>query len=178
MSCGTPSLQNNRPKALSIFTQFGEGSTKRRPTFRWPCPILFQTPYFCQREDAACSTSRSRCPGLRKGERQKLAAAARAEQSRAARVALREAAARPLSTNTAAIFDWMGGGGGGGGGRGPCVASTARCHISRGRRSTTEKFYFTPGDLGLQGFDTSAGKLGNLSAGPVVIRRRAPHGVA
>ena len=40
-------------------------------------------------------------------------------------------------------------------------ASTGRC-TSRTTRSFYEKFYFTPGDLGFQAFDTRFGKIGTL----------------
>ena len=114
-------------------------------------PELFQTQYFCQREDAALFDLAEPIPGA---GTEKLAAAAR--QNKVVLIAsLFEKRAPGLSHNTAAIFD------GDGDSDGALVGIYRKMHIPDDPLYY-EKFYFTPGDLGFKAFDTSAGKLGTL----------------
>ena len=117
-------------------------------------PELFQTQYFCQREDAALFDLAEPIPGP---TTEKLAAAA--AKSKVVLIAsLFEKRAPGVYHNTAAIFDGHSDGHG---------HSTA--HVGMYRKMHIpddplyyEKFYFTPGDLGFRAFDTAAGQLGTL----------------
>jgi len=114
-------------------------------------PELFQTQYFCQREDARCSISRNQSPAR---PPKTLAAAAR--KNKVVLIAsLFEKRAPGVYHNTAAIFD------GGGDSDGRLAGIYRKMHIPDDPLYY-EKFYFTPGDLGFKAFDTSAGKLGTL----------------
>ena len=114
-------------------------------------PELFQTQYFCQREDAALFDLAEPIPGA---TTETLAAAAR--KNRVVLIAsLFEKRAPGVYHNTAAIFD------GGGDSDGRLAGIYRKMHIPDDPLYY-EKFYFTPGDLGFKAFDTSAGKLGTL----------------
>jgi N-carbamoylputrescine amidase len=110
-------------------------------------PELFQTQYFCQREDAALFDLAETIPGV---TTEKLAAAAL--KNKVVLIAsLFEKRAPGLYHNTAAIFD----------SDGALDGIYRKMHIPDDPLYY-EKFYFTPGDLGFKAFDTSAGKLGTL----------------
>src|SRR5215468_3904810 len=110
-------------------------------------PELFQTQYFCQREDAALFDLAEPIPGP---STEKLAAAAR--QNKVVLVAsLFEKRAPGLYHNTAAIFD----------ADGSLRGIYRKMHIPDDPLYY-EKFYFTPGDLGFRAFETASGKIGTL----------------
>src|SRR5271168_149695 len=110
-------------------------------------PELFQTQYFCQREDAALFDLAEPIPGA---TTEKLAAAAL--KNKVVLIAsLFEKRAPGVYHNTAAIFD-----------RDGVLAGIYRKMHIPDDPLYYEKFYFTPGDLGFKAFDTSAGKLGTL----------------
>ncbi len=141
MSCG-PEPADNLAKALD---RVAEAASKGADVV---ClPELFQTQYFCQREDAALFDLAESIPGP---GTEKLAAAAR--QNKVVLIAsLFEKRAPGLYHNTAAIFD----------SDGALVGIYRKMHIPDDPLYY-EKFYLTPGDLGFKAFDTAAGKLGVL----------------
>src|SRR5438105_6549623 len=105
-------------------------------------PELFQTQYFCQREDAALFDLAEPIPGA---ETEKLAAAAL--KNKVVLIAsLFDKRPPGLYHNTAAIFD----------SHGALRGIFRKIHIPNDPLYY-EKFYFTPGDLGFKAFDTSAG---------------------
>src|SRR5512143_2206716 len=127
MSCG-PEPADNLAKGLARIADAARGGA------HIVClPELFQTQYFCQREDAALFDLAESIPGPGTEE---LSSAAR--NSNVVLVAsLFEKRAPGLYHNTAAIFDSDG----------------ALCGIYRKMHIPDdplyyEKFYFTPGDLG------------------------------
>jgi N-carbamoylputrescine amidase len=110
-------------------------------------PELFQTQYFCQREDAALFDLAEPVPGPTTA---KLAALAK-QLGIVLIASLFEKRAPGVYHNTAAVFD----------------ADGALCGLYRKMHIPDdplyyEKFYFTPGDLGFRAFDTQAGRLGTL----------------
>jgi N-carbamoylputrescine amidase len=141
MSCG-PEPADNLAKALDRASQAAHKGADV------VClPELFQTQYFCQREDAALFDLAETIPGA---GTEKLAAAAL--KNKVVLIAsLFEKRAPGLYHNTAAIFDSDGG----------LRGIYRKMHIPDDPLYY-EKFYFTPGDLGFKAFDTSAGKLGTL----------------
>jgi N-carbamoylputrescine amidase len=110
-------------------------------------PELFQTQYFCQREDHALFDLAEAIPGpttKRLGEV--------AKENKIALVAsLFERRAAGVYHNTAAIFD----------ADGSLKGMYRKMHIPDDPLYY-EKFYFTPGDLGYQAFDTEPGRIGTL----------------
>ncbi len=141
MSCG-PEPADNMAKALERVAQAAlQGA-------HVVClPELFQTQYFCQREDASLFDLAEPIPGP---ATEKLATAAR--QHNVVLVAsLFEKRAPGVYHNTAAIFD----------SDGALAGIYRKMHIPDDPLYY-EKFYFTPGDLGFQAFDTSAGRVGAL----------------
>jgi N-carbamoylputrescine amidase len=149
MSCG-PEPADNLAKALDRV------SDAARKGARVVClPELFQTQYFCQREDAALFDLAETIPGP---GTEKLAAAAR-RNNVVLIASLFEKRAPGVYHNTAAIFDGNGDGNSESGGA--LVGIYRKMHIPDDPLYY-EKFYFTPGDLGFKAFDTSAGKLGTL----------------
>jgi len=118
-------------------------------------PELFQTQYFCQREDAALFDLAEPIPGA---SSEKLADAA-AKNKVVLIASLFEKRAPGLYHNTAAIFD--GKSDRKNDSHGALVGIYRKMHIPDDPLYY-EKFYFTPGDLGFKSFDTSAGKLGTL----------------
>ena len=145
MSCG-PEPADNLAKALDRVSE-----AAREGADVVCLPELFQTQYFCQREDAALFDLAEPIPGP---GTEKLAAAAR--QNKVVLIAsLFEKRAPGLYHNTAAVFDSAGDSDGG------LVGIYRKMHIPDDPLYY-EKFYFTPGDLGFKAFDTSAGKLGTL----------------
>jgi N-carbamoylputrescine amidase len=110
-------------------------------------PELFQTQYFCQREDAALFDLAERIPGPTTNS-----LSAVAKQLRIVLVAsLFEKRAPGIYHNTAAIFD----------ADGSLRGIYRKMHIPDDPLYY-EKYYFTPGDLGFRAFDTGAGKIGTL----------------
>ena len=141
MSCG-PEPDDNMAKALDRVTQ-----AARQGAHVVCLPELFQTQYFCQREDAALFDLAEPIPGP---GTQKLSEAA--QKNHVVLVAsLFEKRAPGVYHNTAAIFD----------ADGVLRGIYRKMHIPDDPLYY-EKFYFTPGDLGFKTFDTDAGKIGTL----------------
>jgi N-carbamoylputrescine amidase len=141
MSCG-PEPEQNLQKALD---RVGDAAARGAQVV---ClPELFQTQYFCQREDAALFDLAEPIPGA---SSQKLAAAAK-KNAVVLVASLFEKRAPGVYHNTAAVFDKTG----------ELRGIYRKMHIPDDPLYY-EKFYFTPGDLGFRAIDTSAGKLGTL----------------
>ena len=141
MSCG-PEPQHNLEKAIDRVQQAAEKGSQV------VClPELFQTQYFCQREDAALFDLAEPIPGP---ATEKLSQAAR-QHSVVLIASLFEKRAPGLYHNTAAVFDT----------NGELRGIYRKMHIPDDPLYY-EKFYFTPGDLGFRAIDTSAGRLGTL----------------
>src|SRR5947209_2117691 len=110
-------------------------------------PELFQTQYFCQREDAALFDLAEPVPGPTTA---KLADVAK--QLRIVLIAsLFEKRAPGVYHNTAVMID----------ADGSIRGSYRKMHIPDDP-VYYEKYYFTPGDLGFKAFDTQVGKIGTL----------------
>ena len=110
-------------------------------------PELFQTQYFCQREDAALFDLAEPLPGPTTAKLSELA-----KQLRIVLIAsLFEKRAAGLYHNTAAVFD----------ADGSLRGLYRKMHIPDDPLYY-EKFYFTPGDLGFRAFDTNVGRVGAL----------------
>ena len=141
MSCG-PEPADNLAKALDRVAD-----AAKRGAHVVCLPELFQTQYFCQREDPVLFDLAEPIPGP---TTEKLAAAA--QKNKVVLIAsLFEKRAPGLYHNTAAIFDSDG-----------VLRGTYRKMHIPDDPLYYEKFYFTPGDLGFRAFDTSAGRLGTL----------------
>ena len=141
MSCG-PEPSENLGKALARVAD-----AAHRGADVVCLPELFQTQYFCQREDAALFDLAEPIPGP---AAEILASAA--QQHEVVLVAsLFEKRAPGVYHNTAAIFD----------SGGVLRGIYRKMHIPDDPLYY-EKFYFTPGDLGFKAFDTAVGKLGTL----------------
>ncbi len=110
-------------------------------------PELFQTQYFCQREDAALFDLAEPIPGP---STERLSAVAR-ELGVAVIASLFEKRAPGVYHNTAAILDTDG----------TLLGKYRKMHIPDDPLYY-EKYYFTPGDLGYQAFDTQPGRIGTL----------------
>lgn len=141
MSCG-PEPEQNLQKAVD---RIGEAASQGAHVV---ClPELFQSQYFCQREDAALFDLAETIPGPAS---ERMADAAR-KHGVVVIASLFEKRAPGVYHNTAAVFDKDG----------------TLCGIYRKMHIPDdplyyEKFYFTPGDLGFRAIETSAGKLGTL----------------
>ena len=110
-------------------------------------PELFQTQYFCQREDAALFDLAESIPGPTTAKLSDLA-----KQLNIVLVAsLFEKRARGVYHNTAVMFDKDG----------TLLGLYRKMHIPDDPLYY-EKFYFTPGDLGFKAFDTGVGRVGTL----------------
>ncbi|HKS74738.1 MAG TPA: carbon-nitrogen hydrolase [Terriglobales bacterium] len=110
-------------------------------------PELFQTQYFCQREDPSLFDLAEPIPG-----RTTQALAALAGQLQIVIIAsLFERRAPGVYHNTAAIFDVDG----------TLSGIYRKMHIPDDPLYY-EKYYFTPGDLGFRALETSVGKIGTL----------------
>jgi N-carbamoylputrescine amidase len=141
MSCG-PEPADNMAKALDHIADSG-----RRGAHVVCLPELFQTQYFCQREDAGLFDLAEPIPGP---GTEKLAAAAR--QNKVVLIAsLFEKRAPGLYHNTAVIFDSDG-----------ALRGTYRKMHIPDDPLYYEKYYFTPGDLGFCAHDTKFGRIGTL----------------
>jgi N-carbamoylputrescine amidase len=110
-------------------------------------PELFRSQYFCQREDAACFDLAEAVPGP--------TTEALAQVARELRVALVgsifERRAAGVYHNTAVVLD----------ADGTLRGRYRKMHIPDDPLYY-EKYYFTPGDLGFQAFDTAWGRIGPL----------------
>jgi N-carbamoylputrescine amidase len=110
-------------------------------------PELFQTQYFCQREDAALFDLAEPIPGP--------ATARLAEVAKLLRIvvigSLFEKRAPGVYHNTAVMIDADG-----------CLRGIYRKMHIPDDPLYYEKFYFTPGDLGFKAFDTQVGRVGTL----------------
>ncbi len=110
-------------------------------------PELFQTQYFCQREDAALFDLAEPIPGA---ATEKLGALAK-ELSVVLIASLFEKRAAGVYHNTAVLFDCDG----------SLRGLYRKMHIPDDPLYY-EKYYFTPGDLGFRAFDTKVGRVGTL----------------
>ncbi|HKW17796.1 MAG TPA: carbon-nitrogen hydrolase [Terriglobales bacterium] len=110
-------------------------------------PELFQTQYFCQREDASLFDLAEPIPGATTA---KLAEAARRLQIVLVG-SLFEKRAPGVYHNTAVMID----------ADGTLRGIYRKMHIPDDPLYY-EKYYFTPGDLGFKAFDTQVGKVGTL----------------
>ena len=110
-------------------------------------PELFQTQYFCQREDISLFDLAEPIPGPAS---ERLGAIAR-ELNVAIVASLFEKRAPGVYHNTAAIFDTDG----------TLLGKYRKMHIPDDPLYY-EKYYFTPGDLGYRAFDTQPGRIGTL----------------
>jgi N-carbamoylputrescine amidase len=110
-------------------------------------PELFQTQYFCQREDASLFDLAEPIPGPTANRLSQLAA----ELHVVLIASLFEKRAAGVYHNTAAVFDT----------NGALVGLYRKMHIPDDPLYY-EKFYFTPGDLGFRTFDTAVGRVGTL----------------
>lgn len=110
-------------------------------------PELFQTQYFCQREDASLFDLAEPIPGPTTSRLSKTA-----EQLKIVLIAsLFEKRSAGVYHNTAVVFD----------SDGTLKGMYRKMHIPDDPLYY-EKYYFTPGDLGFRAFDTNAGRLGTL----------------
>jgi len=110
-------------------------------------PELYRSPYFCQNEDPALFDLAEPVPGP---STEALGRAAK-EAGVAVVVPIFERRAAGLYHNSAVILDADG-----------TVAGLYRKMHIPDDPLFHEKFYFTPGDLGFQAFDTRAGRIGTL----------------
>ena len=110
-------------------------------------PELFQTQYFCQREDAALFDLAEPIPGPTTAKLSELAKSLGIVLI----ASLFERRTAGVYHNTAVIFD----------ADGSQRGIYRKMHIPDDPLYY-EKFYFTPGDLGFRAFDTNAGRVGTL----------------
>jgi N-carbamoylputrescine amidase len=110
-------------------------------------PELFQTQYFCQREDASLFDLAEPIPGPTSNQLSQLAS----ELHIVLIASLFEKRAAGVYHNTAAVFD----------SDGRLLGLYRKMHIPDDPLYY-EKFYFTPGDLGFRAFDTAVGRVGTL----------------
>ena len=110
-------------------------------------PELFQTQYFCQREDAELFDLAEPIPGP---TTMKLCALAK-QLGIVLVASLFEKRAPGVYHNTAAVFE----------SNGALLGLYRKMHIPDDPLYY-EKFYFTPGDLGFRAFPTAVGKVGTL----------------
>src|ERR1700691_2106313 len=110
-------------------------------------PELFRAQYFCQREDIALFDLAEPVPGP---STERLGAVAR-EEKVVVVASLFERRAPGLYHNTAVVLEKDG-----------TVAGLYRKMHIPDDPLYYEKFYFTPGDLGVRAFDTSAGRIRTL----------------
>lgn len=141
MSCG-PEPEQNLQKAID---RVGEAAGRGAQVV---ClPELFQTQYFCQREDASLFDLAEPIPGpstAKLGETAK-------KHGTVLVASLFEKRAPGVYHNTAAVFDTSG----------ELRGIYRKMHIPDDPLYY-EKFYFTPGDLGFRAYDTEVGRLGTL----------------
>jgi len=141
MSC-TPDPEENMEAAVAHIRE-----AAKRGAQVICLPELFQTQYFCQREDLNLFDLAEPIPGP---ATERLSAVAR-ELKVAIVASLFEKRALGVYHNTAAILD----------ADGALRGKYRKMHIPDDPLYY-EKYYFTPGDLGYQAFDTEAGRVGTL----------------
>ena len=141
MSC-TPDPEENMEAAVAHIRE-----AAKRGAQVICLPELFQTQYFCQREDLNLFDLAEPIPGP---ATERLSAVAR-ELKVAIVASLFEKRAPGVYHNTAAILD----------ADGALRGKYRKMHIPDDPLYY-EKYYFTPGDLGYQAFDTEAGRVGTL----------------
>jgi N-carbamoylputrescine amidase len=141
MSC-TPVPEENLERAITHVRE-----AARRGAQVVCLPELFQTQYFCQREDAALFDLAEAIPGPTTQRLGQLAA----EVGIVLVASLFERRAAGVYHNTAVLFD----------ANGALLGLYRKMHIPDDPLYY-EKFYFTPGDLGFRAFDTQVGRLGTL----------------
>jgi N-carbamoylputrescine amidase len=141
MSCG-PEPGENLEKAIARV-----GDAAGRGAQVVCLPELFQTQYFCQREDASLFDLAEPIPGPSTA---KLSEAAK-KNNVVLIASLFEKRAPGVYHNTAAVFDT----------NGELRGIYRKMHIPDDPLYY-EKFYFTPGDLGFRAHDTQVGRLGTL----------------
>ncbi len=141
MSCG-PLPEENLEKGLSRVAEAAERGAQV------VClPELFQTQYFCQREDASLFDLAETIPGPSTAK-----LADTAKKNKVVLIAsLFEKRAPGVYHNTAAVFDTGG----------ELRGIYRKMHIPDDPLYY-EKFYFTPGDLGFRAHQTQVGKVGTL----------------
>jgi N-carbamoylputrescine amidase len=110
-------------------------------------PELYRSPYFCQKEEHAAFDLAETVPGP---STEALGRAAR-DANVVVVAPIFEKRATGLYHNSAVILD----------ANGEKAGLYRKMHIPDDP-AFYEKFYFTPGDLGFQAFDTKAGKIGTL----------------
>jgi N-carbamoylputrescine amidase len=141
MLCG-PEPDDNLKHAIERVAQAAKGGAQV------VClPELFQTQYFCQREDSSLFDLAEPIPGPTTA---KLAEVAR-RHSIVLVASLFEKRAPGIYHNTAAVFDTDG----------VLRGIYRKMHIPDDPLYY-EKYYFTPGDLGFRAHDTQIGKVGTL----------------
>jgi len=141
MSCG-PEPDDNLQKALDRTAE-----AAKRGAQVVCLPELFQTQYFCQREDTSLFDLAEPIPGPTTA---KLSETAR-KHNVVLVASLFEKRAPGIYHNTAAVFD----------NDGALRGIYRKMHIPDDPLYY-EKYYFTPGDLGFRAHDTQVGKLGTL----------------
>ncbi len=141
MSCG-PEPEDNMAKALDRVRQ----AAKKGATVIC-LPELFQTQYFCQREDTALFDLAEAIPGP---ATKRIGEVAR-ELGVVVVASLFERRAPGIYHNTAAVLDEAG----------ALKGIYRKMHIPDDPLYY-EKYYFTPGDLGYKVFDTKFGMVGTL----------------
>src|ERR1017187_6181291 len=141
MSCG-PEPADNLAKALDRVSE-----AARRGADVICLPELFQTQYFCQREDTALFDLAEPIPGP---ATKRIGEVAR-ELGVVVVASLFERRAPGIYHNTAAILDEAG----------TLKGIYRKMHIPDDPLYY-EKYYFTPGDLGYKVFDTKFGTVGTL----------------
>jgi len=141
MSCG-PEPEANLQKAIDrVADAAGRGA-------QVIClPELFQTQYFCQREDASLFDLAEPIPGPTSAKLGEIAK----NHSIVLVASLFEKRAPGVYHNTAAVFDTDG----------ALRGLYRKMHIPDDPLYY-EKYYFTPGDLGFRAHDTSFGRVGTL----------------
>ena len=141
MSCGPDPEQNLKHAIEMVREAASQGA-------QIAClPELFRTQYFCQREDASLFDLAEPIPGA---TTEALGAAARAAGI-AVIASVFERRAPGVYHNSAALLDTSG-----------AVAGLYRKMHIPDDPLYYEKFYFTPGDLGYQAWETPWGKVGTL----------------
>ena len=141
MSC-TPNPEENMQSAIAHIREAAKQGAQVICL-----PELFQTQYFCQREDLTLFDLAEPIPG----PATKRLSAVASELKVALVVSLFEKRASGVYHNTAAIID----------ADGALRGKYRKMHIPDDPLYY-EKYYFTPGDLGYQAFDTEAGRVGTL----------------
>jgi N-carbamoylputrescine amidase len=141
MSCG-PEPEANLQKAIDrVAAAAGRGA-------QVIClPELFQTQYFCQREDASLFDLAEPIPGPTSAKLGEIAK----KHNIVLVASLFEKRAPGVYHNTAAVFD----------SDGALRGLYRKMHIPDDPLYY-EKYYFTPGDLGFRAHDTSFGRVGTL----------------